>query len=184
LDQQRENSLEREILKLYDLYAPSLLCYANTLVRDPEVAQDAVQEAFLRCALMLSAERRISNPKPWLFRVLRNYLLDLMKSSHTKNEIGMDQFPDVLDQGGNPEEQYASAQMYHKITSALTLREFECLRLRSEGFRYSEIAERLSIRPGTVAALLSRCSVRVKELMGRTDASAAVELPAEEPYAS
>lgn len=184
MEQPRETHLESEILKLYDLYSSSLLGYATTLIRDGEIARDAVQEAFLRCSLMLHTGRTISSPRAWLFRVLRNYLLDLMKASHTRNEIGMDPVPEVLDDSWNPERQYASTEMSRRLRSALTLREYECLRLRNEGLRYTEIAEVLSIRPGTVATLLSRCSVKAQELMGPANAGGAAELTAAGPYAS
>jgi len=155
---------EREILNLYDCYASSLQSYAATLVRDEAIAQDAVQEVFLRYALMVRDRRPIATPKAWLFRVLRNYLLDAMKAAHMKNEIGMDRMPETPD-FADPEQQYASAELSQQLFSRLAPRELECLRLRAEGLSYSEIADVLSIRPGTVAALLSRCSARVQEML-------------------
>jgi RNA polymerase sigma-70 factor, ECF subfamily len=184
LERQRQATVDDEIIELYDLYYSSLLRYGMTLVRDEDGARDAVQDVFLRCSLMLSTGREIANPKAWLFRVLRNHLLDLMKTSHKRNEVGVDRLPDVLDDSGNPERQYASAEMSRRIMSALTVRECECLRLRHEGLRYREIAEVLSIHPGTVATLLSRCSVRIRELMGGRRTVRPAELRAEEPYAS
>ena len=111
----RETDFESEILRLYDLYSSSLLGYATTLIQDEETARDAVQEVFLRCSLMLNTGRTISSPKAWLFRVLRNYLLDLMKASHTRNEIGMDLVPEVLDDSWNPERQVLSAEMSRRL---------------------------------------------------------------------
>jgi DNA-directed RNA polymerase specialized sigma24 family protein len=37
--------------------------------------------------------------------------------------------------------------------------------LRSDGLRYAEIADVLSISPGTVAALLARCNSRVQQIL-------------------
>jgi RNA polymerase sigma-70 factor (ECF subfamily) len=156
---------EREILNLYDCYAAKLQSYASTLVRDQSAAQDAVQEVFLRYALMIREGRPVSSPKAWLFRVLRNYLLDSMKAAYVKNEIGVDQMPEKPDWADDPEQQYASAELSRQLLSTLTPRELECLRLRSHGLRYAEIANVLSIRPGTVAALLSRCSARFQSIL-------------------
>jgi DNA-binding CsgD family transcriptional regulator len=55
-----------------------------------------------------------------------------------------------------PEAMVEQAQMAEQITSLLTGREMECLRLRSEGSSYEEIAGILGVRPGTVSALLTR----------------------------
>jgi len=184
LERPREDDLEREMLHLYDCYASRLQHYAAALARDDGIAQDAVQEAFLRYSLMIRAGRSISTPKAWLFRVLRNYLLDLLKASHSQNEVGMDEVPDAADAGGDPEQQYASRELSRQILTSLTPRELECLRLRNEGLRYSEIAEVLCIRPGTVAALLSRCGTRIQNLRCGGDGTLAGHLPAEDPHAS
>lgn len=175
----KDGDLDRDILRLYDCYAAKLRHYATTLVRDEGIAEDAVQEVFLRYSLMLKQGRVISAPKAWLFRVLRNYVLDLTKAAHFKNEIGMDQVPEELDNREDPEQQYASTEMSRRLLSSLTPRELECLRLRAHGLRYNEIAHVLSIRPGTVAAVLSRCNSRIQQLMGGTG-----QLPAKDPYAS
>ena len=175
---------DREILDLYDCYAAKLQCYAATLVRDETLAQDAVQEVFLRYALMVRDGRPVSAPKAWLFRVLRNYLLDAMKAAHVKNEIGMDQMPEKRDHAEDPEQQYALAELSRQLLSSLTPRELECARLRAHGLRYSEIASVLSIRPGTVAALLSRCSARVQQILAPEGESNPGPVTAKNRYAS
>jgi RNA polymerase sigma-70 factor, ECF subfamily len=176
------DNIERDILLLYDAYAPKLLRYASTLVRDDSLAQDGVQEVFLRYSLMRKSGRLIATPRAWLFRVLRNYLLDVMKAAPQQNEVGMDRIPDMLDEAANPEQLYAFDELSRRIRAALTPRELECLGLRAEGLRYHEIADVLAIRPGTVAALLFRCNARLQEVMGSRRA-ARPALPAEEPYA-
>jgi RNA polymerase sigma-70 factor (ECF subfamily) len=169
---------------LYDSYASKLQSYASTLVRDTGATQDAVQEVFLRYALAIRDGNSIATPKAWLFRVLRNYILDSMKAAHVRNEIGMDQMPDKADDTGDPEQQYASAEITRQILSSLTPRELECLRLRSHGLRYNEIANVLSIRPGTVAALLSRCSARIQQILEPETFSPPAEAVPKDGYAS
>lgn len=162
---------EHQILQLYDCYAARLQSYAATLVRDESIAQDAVQEVFLRYALMVRDGREVASPKAWLFRVLRNYVLDSVKAAHVKNEIVMEQMPEHADGTEDPEQQYASAELSRYLLSSLTPRELACLRLRSHGLRYNEIATVLSIRPGTVAALLSRCTGRIQQVLGTKPAA-------------
>ena len=180
----QDSEREEHILHLYDCYAAKLQSYAATLVRDETIAQDAVQEVFLRYALMIREGRPVSAPKAWLYRVLRNYVLDLMKAAHVKNEIGMDQMPEKVDGTEDPEQQYASAELSRQLLNSLTPRELDCLRLRSHGLRYHEIASVLSIRPGTVAALLSRCSTRVQQILEPESADNSGQDAAKDRYAS
>jgi DNA-directed RNA polymerase specialized sigma24 family protein len=88
-------NVEADLILLYDSCAAKLQRYAMTLVRDHSLAQDAVQEAFLRYSLMRTAGRSIAAPRAWLFRVLRNYLLDVVKAGPAQNEVGMYELPDI-----------------------------------------------------------------------------------------
>ena len=67
--------MEKDILEqLYHTYHRRLTLYALSLCRDPYLAEDLVQEAFLRAYLSLPEE----TPSFfwWLMRVLRNLLID------------------------------------------------------------------------------------------------------------
>jgi RNA polymerase sigma-70 factor (ECF subfamily) len=181
----QDDERERYILYLYDSYAAKLQSYAFTLVRDDTIAQDAVQEVFLRYALMVRDGRPIARPGAWLFRVLRNYIFDCRKTAQFRNEIGMEEMPDRPDERENPEQQYASAELSRRILNSLTPRELECLRLRARGLRYHEIASVLSIRPGTVAALLFRCNTRIQQMLGPQRAAAdPLPVAVKDPHAS
>jgi RNA polymerase sigma-70 factor, ECF subfamily len=181
-----ENRDEREshILWLYDNYAAQLQNYAVSLVRNEALAQDAVQEVFLRYALLIHEGGSVSMPKAWLFRVLRNYVFDGMRAAQVRNEVGIDCMPDRADENLDPEQQYASAELTCRILDALTPRERDCLRLRSHGLRYAEIASVLSIRPGTVATLLFRCNARIQEMLDSQSDVRPLPIQAKGPYAS
>ena len=96
----------------------------------------------------------------------------------------MDLMPDKPDTNANPEQKYASAELTRRILHTLTPRELECLRLRSRGLRYAEIAEVLSIRPGTVATLLSRCTARINQMLNSEGDENSAGLAATDPYAT
>lgn len=75
-------------------------------------------------------------------------------------------------------------ELSRQILDALTPRELECLRLRSEGMRYSEIAEVLSVHTGTVATLLSRCGSRIRQLRSGAWKQQGRQVAAEDSHAS
>ena len=54
-----------------------LILYARRLLgAQPDLAEDVVQEAFLRLHQRASADTAVREPRPWLFRVTRNLALD------------------------------------------------------------------------------------------------------------
>jgi RNA polymerase sigma-70 factor (ECF subfamily) len=150
------SEIERVVVAAYENYAAELFAYATSIIHGEDGALDAVQESFLRYFVELSYGRRVQNPRAWLYRVVRNYLLDRMGSAAVNREILMAETDEMAEPKPGPEAMVEQAQMAEQITSLLTGREMECLRLRSEELSYEEIAGVLGVRPGTVSALLTR----------------------------
>ena len=148
--------MELEVALAYEEFATGLLRYALVTIRNREAAQDAVQEVFLRYFVSRSRGQIIQTRKAWLYRVLRNYLLDCLKSSSVTRETGMETVHLIVDEQQNPEVSYHHQELARRVCALLAPRELECLRLRNEGFGYEEIADILVVSSGTVAALLSR----------------------------
>ena len=158
---------ESEVIDLYQQNAAGLVRFAEGLVRDREMAQDALQEVFLRYFVARNSGQEIQNGKSWLYRVLRNYLLDRVKEAAFKNKASLEEaetIPDVSD----PEQEYLRAFTRKQILEVLAPRELECLQLRAEGFDYKEIAQILSIRSGTVGATLARALSKIRKALNPT----------------
>jgi len=83
--------IEREIGDLYATEAAGMLRYALSVAGNNETAQDGVQEAFLRFFVVRTAGQEIRNPTAWLFRVLRNHVLDQLKAG-ARNQVGLDRW--------------------------------------------------------------------------------------------
>ena len=77
----------------------------------------------------------------------------------------MDEVQQVADQRQDPEVSYHHRELARRVCTLLAPRELECLRLRNEGFGYEEIANILSLRCGTVAALLSRGQKKIRKAL-------------------
>ncbi len=148
--------IEQELEDAYEAFSAELLAYASTFVRREDCAVDAVQEVFLRYFVERSYGRVIESPRGWLYRVLRNYLCDRLDRAALKVELTGVDFAHVPDTGRCVETTVERAQAAEKITSQLSTREMQCLRLRAGGATYDEIASTLGIRSGTVSSLLTR----------------------------
>jgi RNA polymerase sigma-70 factor (ECF subfamily) len=170
------------VVQLYRENAAGLFRYGIVLVKNREAAQDAVQEAFLRYFMARSGRQPVERPKAWLFQVVRNFLLDALKSSSARKEVGLDAVGRWADARQDPESEYRFAEMSRRIWELLSPRELECFRLRAEGLRYDEIAAVLSLRSGTVGALLARVQKKMREENG-TPVRAGIFVEREVPHA-
>jgi DNA-binding CsgD family transcriptional regulator len=95
-------------------------------------------------------------------RVMRNYLLDVIKTSKAKSHVDSSIVRDLSSRDGGPE----VFELADTLESVLTARELECLRLRAEGFCYEDVADILGIRSGTVGALLARAHAKARKALG------------------
>lgn len=161
------NGLESLVVALYREHAAGLMRYALTFTPSRELAEDAVQECFLRLFVALRDGREIANPKPWLYRVLRNLLLDCLRSESGTVILLRGAGPGCPNQAGGAELCVQFAEICNSVREVLSPRELECLQLRLEGFGYKEIAGTLQIRVGTVGALLARAIKKTQKIMRR-----------------
>jgi RNA polymerase sigma factor (sigma-70 family) len=147
-------------------FSSALVAYAHRLTSDTELAQDAVQETFLRFFLVRMQGEIIRNPSAWLHRVAHNYICETVRSSAVQACVSLDEGTlgkaQVAPEAGNVEWEEA-------FKNLLAPREFECLKLRTEGLDYSEIADAMSIRPGTVGALLHRVGQKMRLALRRKE---------------
>ena len=148
--------IERELEDLYGRFAGALLRYAASIVKDSDVAGDVVQETFLRYFMERRYGRTIASPEAWLYRVLRNQLLDLLRKSSRSRQIALAESQLPASAGRDPEAIVQVLELARDILSSLSDREWTCLSLRAEGFSYREIANEMSVRSGTVGATLAR----------------------------
>lgn len=157
------SEIEIEIIELLRSQAAALSRYAATVTRDRAVIQDGIQEAFLRYFIVRVGGQRVENPRAWLFRVLRNYILDCKRKENSLPAVNLESAGQVMDLRQDLERGYQQNESMQRAFSALSPREQECIQLRLEGFGYEEIADILKIRSGTVAALLARGMKKIRE---------------------
>jgi RNA polymerase sigma-70 factor (ECF subfamily) len=148
--------IEREVNELLQKYITALTRYATSLSHDSATVQDGIQEAFLRYFMARVRGQQIDNPRAWLFRVLRNYLLDCNRKYNSMQTVDLKKAAHVADLHLDVEAGYQQSEAFRRALATLSPRELECMQLRLDGFDYSEIAQIMQIRLGTVGALLAR----------------------------
>jgi len=138
------------------------------MTRDWGRAQDSVQETFLHYLACRAHGETIRHPRAWLFRALRNQVLDAAKK---KKEVTLDDVADAAAGQAAPEVDFRQPELEGRIRGVLAPRELQCFRMRAEGLRYEEIAARLQVRPGTVGALLARAQDKMRRALRPAAAS-------------
>jgi RNA polymerase sigma-70 factor (ECF subfamily) len=143
---------------------PGLRRFARYLARDPDHANDLVQETLMRALRAQESVDPAGNLRAWLFTILQNVL-----RSERRRQQRSPIRPDSLDtvperpQTGGQFETAALAQLAMAIR-ALPERLREVLVLCGvEGFDYQEAADILKVPIGTVRSRLSRARTALKD---------------------
>lgn len=126
----------------------ALLHYAYRLVRRKEVAEELVQEAFLRAHQHWSS---VEQPKPWLYRAVRNLALNYLRK-HKRESLSEGEtnvaFEELPDKQAN---QLETASKLRSLMSELDEVDRELIRLKyEEDLSYAGIAEKLNLSIGNV----------------------------------
>lgn len=136
---------------------PHLHRYALSLTRDPDRAEDLVQDCIVRA---LSNERKYEHGthlRRWLFTILRNLNIDHhRRASRRHASIALDEGEVEIPQPASQEDHLELQEVYEKIR-ALRPCDRKILYLSvCTTLRQAEIASRMQIAVGTVKSRLSR----------------------------
>src|ERR1700730_15026951 len=129
MDQDAARDLEREVIRSYELYAPTLLRYSRSFAPNDDGAKDAVQETFLRYFMERRYGRQIENPRASLYLVLRNFLFERFKKEQ-QYERAVESLDHVPDHQENPEGRLYRDALARELTAARAARERDSPALR------------------------------------------------------
>jgi RNA polymerase sigma factor (sigma-70 family) len=143
--------------------------FARFLSRNPDAAQDIVQEAFLRAYRSFDGYQR-GDARAWIFSIVRNcyhnWLLEGRRKArvevdvHRRDDAGDFSIDDVPSDDDTPESALLRSSEAGKVRNVLNklpraLREVLVLR-EMEGLSYRQIAETSALPIGTVMSRLAR----------------------------
>ena len=149
--------------EIYKKYYPELLRWCLGACRDKELAEDLVQETFLKALQNADIFEDLGpcQRRAWLYRSVKNLLCDRYRRAVLESEF-LQQNPDT-EEYMDPGIQRMENEMVLQILSPedrmlFTLRYIE-------GYNASEISDMLAIPAGTIRAKLSRCRKILKNMM-------------------
>ena len=167
------------LYRALDEHGDRLYAFALRLARDPDLAADAVQEAFMTALRKFDTFRGESSIATWLHRIVYTKAVDLIRQRGKETPLPEDEEgmlgpeddrlartpawarpPDEILQGRQAKEALEAAmkQLTPLQRAVFTLREVD-------GMSTEEVASILGMEPGTVRVHLHRGRLRLRALL-------------------
>jgi RNA polymerase sigma-70 factor (ECF subfamily) len=147
--------------QLFAALESPLLSYALRLVRERELAEDVVQEAFMK---LHASFGEVEQPRRWLYRTVHNLALN-----HLRRQDKIVSLDDVSGAGGGPGNEWPDPKplpdeliarwegigLVRLKLATLDARSRELIRLKfHEGLSYQQMSERMGLSVSNVGYLL------------------------------
>lgn len=141
-------------------YRQPVYALALTFLKDPSLAEDAAQEAFVRIFSRLVTLENPKRFKSWCLTITANYCRDLLRRKRPLT-VPLDSAPEPAGQApteGNPRLLEALGNLTEPLRRALLLRDVE-------GFSYDEIAQIQQVPVGTVKSRIFEARRKLRKWM-------------------
>ncbi len=155
-------AMENEVVELFDELRDPVLRYVLSFGLSLHDGEEVTQEVFLALLRHLQAGKSRRSLRGWIFRVGHNLALK-RRYANQRSPASAESDWDIVerqpDRSPSPEDRAWSLQRRSRLLAifrALPEEDQRCIRLRSEGLRYREIAKVLGISLGSVSTLLAR----------------------------
>ena len=151
-----ENSRQETLARLMEEHGDRLYRLCLLLLRDPHLAEDAVQDAFLRCLEKAPDFESPAHARAWLLRVTINRCKSFFRSAWQRKTTGLeDDFPDTPftpDETAVVEAVNRLPKKYRQVIYLYYI----------EGYATGEIAAILEMPQNTVLSQLARARKLLK----------------------
>jgi RNA polymerase sigma-70 factor (ECF subfamily) len=152
-----QHPIDGDVTAIYLANLPSLERYARALTRDEDAAADICQDVFIRLLVIARAGRMPDVPAAWMHRVAHNVFVSAARRRNT-NERTIEalsearHIPSTEDAAIERERE----ALIHEALSGVRPFEREAMVLAAEGYRSSEIGDRLGRTAVATRTLLCR----------------------------
>ena len=150
--------------ELYEDHYKELVAYGTRMSGSKELAEDLVQETFVKALMNTEtvADLSPSKQRAWLFRTFKNLFFDRYRRAILESEYEQNWQPEYIDDPGMQE--IENAMLLQNINpqdrAIFQLRYFD-------GYSAEEIAQMMNLPPGTIRSKLSRCRKFLKQNLER-----------------
>lgn len=162
---------DREALaKLFHIDAGRLIAIARRILRRPELAEDAVQEAFVsvwRNSAKFDPDR--GSARAWMTTIVRNRALNLLRDSSRLEFMPLEKMVEFSERFEIAEQAYKSLAEHDALKGCLDGLEPErrksILLSYVVGYSHGEIAAEMKVPLGTIKAWIRRSVLALQECL-------------------
>lgn len=150
-----------EIIRLMSEYSGSLVRMCTLYLKDASLAQDAVQDAFLKAYRHLGNRREESSEKAWLSAIAANVCRDYLRSAWLRR---FDRRKDISDLPEQPDDFTFPDNTVLTEVKGLPPKYREVILLRYyQGMRLKEVADALRLSDSAVRKRLSHANALLRD---------------------
>ena len=158
--------MKMETEKIWEEFSGALRGFVLNRVRDREIAEDILQEVFLKIHSGIANLESREKLRPWLFAIARNAMLDHLRKR--KNDVSLEELPeDLAAESSGP---LSSPEDFEPCLRALAERLPERYRepfllSELEGITQKEMGERLGLSISGAKSRVQRGREKMKDLL-------------------
>ena len=161
----------RAHMQIYDKYSRAMYNVSYRFMNDPDMAQDMMQDGFIKAFTKLDSYSGEVIFGGWLKRIIVNTCLDEIRKK--KDIISFDDAKFLEPVIDVEESIYDDDELYEKVKRSIEdlpekYRVVVNLFL-VEGYDYEEISSILDIKSSTARSLVSRAKIKLKQMLGGDD---------------
>ena len=138
-------------------YQSPLIAYATTILNDPDLARDVVQDTFMRLCRQDPAKVR-DHLKSWLFTVCRNRAIDLLRKDQRIQPLDEIRWQNIRDPRPQPDAHAATEERLARsmqLLARLPPNQRDVILLKfQQGLSYQEIHDLTGLSSGNIGFLI------------------------------
>jgi RNA polymerase sigma-70 factor (ECF subfamily) len=162
-----QRGLDRDLDALIDEHAAAAYRVANGILRNPSLAEDAVQETMIKAWQSLARFRGDSSVRSWILRIAHNTSISMLRKRRER-VMAPEELPEQAG-GIDPARSSVAMEDLRSVRSALEsldeLSRSVVILREVEGMSYAEIAETLQVPVPTVKTRLLRARRKLAEAL-------------------
>lgn len=163
---------DRAALKwIYQTEAPKMLGVAMRIVRRRSIAEDIVQDCFLRIwQAAASFDGALGNGRSWIYAIVRNRSLNVLRGE-VRSDLVDDMTP-LVGASDDPTPEDVLLQVSENAALRRCLERLDAARRRiivmayTEGLSHGELAARCNVPLGTIKSWIRRSLGTLRECLG------------------
>ncbi len=136
--------------QIFELYYPMLFSFALGILKQPDLAENAVADAFTKI-IEYPEKSKIETPESWFFTITRNHCLSYWRKRNRRAGI-LNNIRSQFESNVYPDAEFTldKSLITNLLESRLNKRDFAIWELSNQGYDNAEIAEALGITKKTV----------------------------------